>query len=289
MPPIVIPEPKKRSILRSKRVTAALAAMGAVGGAVYVLYRTLWGIDLAPLDAAATRLTALDPKLATSLLGTMSSLKSPAIWVAIAGLGWAAVSQGHAFYVAVRDDADANNRSDPYHLRAPLLVLDEVIRQKRGLPKDGKKFRATLLKITENEYIQCVDYVGWNERGSKDRLRRPAGRRWPRHCGLVGKVLRNGSRDALIFKMPDHIATIEQYWQQLVDELRYDIEEAQQLAPGRLSSAAIPIVDKDAPGGRVIGMVYCDSTDREFFDDRETLELCVLTAIAITNHIRIAA
>jgi len=287
---IGIPEPKKRSILRSKKVATGIAALGAVCGALYVLYRTIWGVDLAPLGAAATKLNTLDPNLAISLLGTMGALKSPTMWVAIVGFSWAAISQGHALYVAISEDAEARNRSDPHHLRAPLLLLEQVIRRRRGIGQneEDKRFRATLLKVTEDEYIQCVDYVGWNEQGSRGRLRRPAGRRWQRNCGFVGEVLRSRTKEPRVFKMPEDTKTIEQYRDQLV-KLNYEIEEAEQIAPWRLACAAIPIVDRYTAGGKVIGMVYCDSSDREFFDDAETLELCVLTAIAITDHIRIAA
>jgi putative methionine-R-sulfoxide reductase with GAF domain len=48
----------------------------------------------------------------------------------------------------------------------------------------------------------------------------------------------------------------------------------------RLDALAIPIQSE----GQVIGVVYADSSERDFFD-QETVDLCIQISGAITQHI----
>jgi hypothetical protein len=52
----------------------------------------------------------------------------------------------------------------------------------------------------------------------------------------------------------------------------------------RLSSLAIPI--NDGNPANIIAVLYCDSSDREFFD-HATQELCVFSAEALAKYIRL--
>jgi hypothetical protein len=92
----------------------------------------------------------------------------------------------------------------------------------------------------------------------------------------------------LVFKMPDSVKTADEYWEVLRDTFGYTNAEARKHAPMRMSAVAIPITDRSEVSPVVIGVIYCDSSDREFFDE-EIVELCVLTGITITDHIRLAS
>jgi hypothetical protein len=265
--------------------------LGAVGGAAIVLYKVLRPTNTAPLAKAAAVVAVTDKALSQAVMDVIASLESSALWVAVVGLAYAAIVAGHSFYVAFREDSDADDRADPYHLRAPLLLLDEVVRRRRQLGTSGddlRKFRATLHKPVKGQHIQCVPYVGYREPGVPDG---GAGRKWSNHCGLVGKVIRrdgDNRGEPLISTMPESIQE-SQYYEILRDTWSYTTQDARTHAPMRLASIAVPITDgKERDGLRVIGVVYCDSSERELreFFDEEIVELCVLTAKAIADHVR---
>lgn len=91
-----------------------------------------------------------------------------------------------------------------------------------------------------------------------------------------------------ICKMPETITTAEQYWESLRDSWGYTMEQARNHIPMRMSSVAIPVVDSIGQDARVLGVLYCDSSDREFFD-AEIVELCGLAALALSAQLRLAS
>jgi hypothetical protein len=261
-------------------------------GAGIVVHQALNPTSLDPLTKAAVRLLTTDADLSQQVTAAVGNLKTPALWYAACGLAWAVLVSLHSFYLAFREDSETADRSDPYHLRAPLVLLDHAIRRRRKLGTSGddlKKFRATLHKPMKGRHIQCVPYAGWQQPGVPDG---GVGRRWSNRSGLVGQIIRRDSgalREPLISKMPETVKNESDFYDVLNKTWSYDGPEARAHAPMRLSSMAVPITDGDERTGlRVIGVVYCDSTERDFFDE-EIQELCVLTAHAIAEHLRFAA
>lgn len=82
------------------------------------------------------------------------------------------------------------------------------------------------------------------------------------------------------FVSAKHVTNEAEYYEELSDLFGYDLDEARKLQPMRLSSIAIPI----ASDSQVIGVIYCDSSERDFFDE-ETIDLCVQISTAVAHHI----
>ena len=267
-----------------------MTAVSTVVPAGVIVYYAWHSTKLQPLLDAASKLAKSDAALAQQVTDTVATLDSKALWYVAVGLAWAIISACHGFYVAIQDDSEIDDRADPSHLRAPLLLLDRAIRKKRNLGSAGddlKRFRATLYKPVKGMHIQCVPYVGWRRSGVENG---GMGRSWPNNCGLVGKAIRrDGEREPLRSRMPESVQNEDQYYEALRDTWGYTTKDARAHAPMRLASLAVPITDGNEQGGlKVIGVVYCDSSDRDFFDE-ETVELCVLTAEAIADHVKFAA
>jgi len=203
-----------------------------------------------------------------------------ALALAIVAIPLIAINGVLRLIAARRKDRDASDRSDPKHLLAPLRVLYALVARKKHLgPDDANKqrFRVTLHRHLEdpiNMHEQCVPYVG----GKMIDAKKIVGRRWTNHCGIVGKVIRSGKVQRT--PLGEHVDDGDKYVAELVDLYGYTEDQARQLQPMRLDSLAIPIVSD----GQVIGVVYADSTDRNFFD-HDTIELCIQISGAIAQHI----
>ncbi len=180
---------------------------------------------------------------------------------------------------ARRKDREAQDRNDPQHLLAPLRVLYAIVANQKQLGGDeaGRLiFRVTLHRNLPNpgEHQQVVPYVGGRQIDPK----KVVGRTWLNHCGLVGLAIRN--RDLRRVALGPHVDTEDKYVKELIDLYGYTEDQARQLQPMRLDALAIPI----KLDGQVLGVVYADSSQRNFFDDA-TVNLCVLVSAAITQHI----
>lgn len=197
----------------------------------------------------------------------------------IVGLALLAANGVGRVVAAVRKDRETADRRDPLHLLGPLRVLYAVVaKQKQVAPDDNGRhmFRVTLHRHLEatGEHEQVVPYVGGKQLDSKAVV----GRAWPNHCGLVGLVVRKGEPKRV--QLGPHVDTEAKYVAELVDLYGYTEEQARQLQPMRLDALAIPIKSD----GHVVGIVYADSSERNFFDD-DIVNLCIQLASAIAQHI----
>lgn len=201
------------------------------------------------------------------------------LYLAILSLSIVVVLGIFRIKIAAKKDRESGDRLDPQHLLAPLRVLHALVAQKKGITNDPvgrKRFRVTLHATLDasNEHQQVVEYVGGEGRKTKDVV----GRKWPNACGLVGMATRGKAMKHM--ELGAHVDTPEKYLAELVSLYGYTVEQARLLQPDRYDALAIPIQSED----QVIGVMYADSSDRNFFDD-ETVDLCILISSAITQHV----
>ena len=195
--------------------------------------------------------------------------------LAIVALGVLVMNSGLRLLGARAKDREAHERGNPMHLMAPLRVLYALVAQRKGLVADDKlRFRVTIHRCLDGMHEQCVPYVGGRDLAP----RTVVGRTWRNQCGLVGKVIRSGKMQRT--PVGKHVDSYDRYVDELVDLYGYTHDQARQLQPMRLDAVALPLLSE----GQVIGVMYADSSDRDFFD-ATTLDLCIQTSSAFAQHI----
>lgn len=169
-----------------------------------------------------------------------------------------------AFYRAQFGDRKQADKESPLDLTACLLVLHSVLLGLKGLSAEDPKTTLGLLRITilrlDDEYLeQCVPYVGG--------LGGEAGRRFSVRSGITGRAAMKGDAMVAVRKSADDSA----YRKELVEDWSIPPKEARQRSGDRFSWMAVPL-HKEPEG--VIGVVYLDSTEADFFDqDCQTVVL----------------
>ncbi len=209
------------------------------------------------------------------------------LWPALGALIWTIVVALYKFVVATSKDREHEELQSPKPLLGPLHVLHEQIRLRKNLQDsadDRRKFRATLYRIDGEYHEQCVSYVGYSSHDPK-RVPGPK-RRWPNACGLVGKAIRLEEIGPLHAVVGQTIDTADQFVQHLMDSYGYTREQAESCEKMRMSSLVIPIVDASGPTGKPIGVMYCDSSERNFFD-KDTQELALASAMGMAKLINV--
>ena len=171
-----------------------------------------------------------------------------------------------------KDASDAKAET-PDDIRGALHVLHRVVAHHKGLtdPQEGwlritlhRAFEQKVGKTVQERLEQSVAYVGSDESG-----RGPSRPSWSFSEGLIGKVARLKSPRK--FDRPADM-TDSEWTTHLVDNLGMSRDAARATREGRFSFLGIPI--KSPGGGEVLGVVYADTEEREFFD-RETTALVV--------------
>jgi hypothetical protein len=131
--------------------------------------------------------------------------------------------------------------------------------KKKNQESDSIDLRITVHRVVKKRryqeaigYQQITNYIGGKQSG--------LGRMFPVRMGIIGLVERYRSPYAAVCESDDPSA----FQKEMVQAWGYNWDEAKALTPDRKSWHAVPITDgKDGP---VIGIVYCDSVDRSFFD-----------------------
>jgi hypothetical protein len=152
-------------------------------------------------------------------------------------------------------DAREDRKDSPDDLRGCLHVIFRVLSGYKGVvdPADGW-LRIAVYRVDGAELEQVVDYVGSGDRGS--------GRRFPSNAGLIGAVLTDVGKRALVFSRPVDLPW-ELWVEYLVQIMKMPRASAIKTRRDRFSFMAVPI-----PSGRgnVAGVVYGDAGTPGFFD-----------------------
>jgi len=279
--------PARRAWLITARGEAFVTALLAIPGAVWLLRDK---VVAGPAFNAVKRFVetpSADQEAAKVGLEQIKSVGSgiTAPVLTVIGIVLLAV---YKFWLGHHKDTETRNKEAPNQLAAALVGLMEGLKTKGRLSNassDVVRFRATLHRIEAHEHVQHLPYVGLGAT-DPDRLPGPH-RRWPNAVGLVGQVARIQATagDGLHMRMDDSVRTLEEFVAAMVRMYGYNDKQAKDHAPMRLASLAIPIRDGDP--GNVIGVLYCDSSERDFFDD-EVKELCATCAQTMASLVKLS-
>jgi hypothetical protein len=97
----------------------------------------------------------------------------------------------------------------------------------------------------------------------------------PSRCGIVGRAITRRKPQGLI-----RSGSFDDYVKVMCDEYGFLPDEARQLTPDRHAFLAIPLMH----GGRVVGVVYLDSPEPDFFSEPDRPgEISPLVVGAVTT------
>lgn len=140
---------------------------------------------------------------------------------------------------------------------------------------DGHGLRITVhVPIKEKtQFQQVLEYVG-DPRGSLNG--KTVGRTWDSKVGIIGRVYREEKEDCIIGKRETE--SYQQYIKDLQEVWHYSEAQARRLDPAAMTWMAIRLKDSQ---GEVQGIVYCDSTQPEFFtNERRDTAIAACAGIA---------
>lgn len=281
-----IPTTKRKSFFLSHRFSVVLAGIGAVAGAAWSVVERLRN-DPEELVAPLRMVAALAPgKMGTDAGEAIANIvsKGGLMWPTLLAFGWILVFTGFSYYAAHTKDVEETRGVSPANkLMGPLVMLEELVRQLKGFPEGDKLFRATLHRVEKDDHEQCLPYVGFKG-GDVSKV----GRTWSNHCGLVGQIARGheyglDADDVIEIDMHADVKDQESYVKALVKLYGYKREVALQHEPMRVSALAVPI---KGDSKTVIGVLYCDSSERGFFAEDTTKTLCITAGIAIAKVVK---
>jgi len=280
---VQIPSPRKTPWYSSETTRAVFEILATTVAGVIVLLRALRDMSGKTVAAGASPPGDTAAASATTTSTSGSAALDAVFLLALVAMVLIAINGAFRLIAARKRDRDTNHAGDPKHLLAPLRVLYALVAKRKGIGTDEasrRRFRVTLHRndVAKGEHEQCVPYVGGKTLDPRE-AKAIVGRRWPNSLGLVGLAIRSKDQPKRV-ALSEKVCDVDSYVQELVDLYGYTEEQARQLQPVRLDALAIPLQSD----GQVIGVVYADSSDRNFFDN-ETIDLCILICGAITQHI----
>lgn len=171
--------------------------------------------------------------------------------VAISAFGVCALSILRAS-VTYRQQA---KRESLHELEGCLMIIHAILAEDDSVdsPKEAGLRLTVHVAISDRELQQVLDYVG-DERGGCT-----AGRVFPMQCGIAGYVHRMGSPFAARRSEEDY----EGYVRELMEDWGYTEDDARKLNPATKAWMAVPLVAP--PKSKILGILYIDSTDRDYF------------------------
>jgi hypothetical protein len=208
----------------------------------------------------ATTLFAAIPTLLTAIGGIVKGLREETRGFVQLGLGvLAALVVGTTFKAlqSRRKDVREAMRRHPGDLEAALYALHSSIVAMRGLPYDDHSLdllRMTIFRIEEEEdaVVQVVPFVGGGGGGEGTRL--------SARSGIVGRAVLRGKVAAMI-----RDGSFDDYVRVLVEDYATHAHEARGLPDDRFAFLAVPLRRRMTEP--IVGVVYIDSPDRNFFSD----------------------
>lgn len=163
-----------------------------------------------------------------------------------------------------QDERDDDLRSHD-GLVASLTVVHELVSRAAGLSQEEKLkcLRATFHRVVppvgeSDEIEQIVNYVGGAEDG--------VGRTFPIRSGITGQAIRENA----VFVMDRQSDGYEDYKKELIKHWHYTEKDVRAITSDRFSAIAVPIQSRN--GQQVIGVVYLDSSKKNFFSSEAVKE-----------------
>ncbi len=210
--------------------------------------------------------TSVVPPIIAGTVAAIVNLQDPGKktlgWLLLAAAIWLTVASVLKVLHAHSQDEQEQRRQDYEGLWGALHVMYATITT--YLPEDGSgngKLRATVHRVDRasrkgkpaEELEQILPYIGGS--GS------PPGRRFSVRSGIIGKAVREKAAFTASRQNDDH----ETFLAELIRDWSYTEEDARKLSPDRRSWMAVPIFGKKQI---VVAVVYLDSAERDFFDNR---------------------
>jgi hypothetical protein len=159
----------------------------------------------------------------------------------------------------------------PPHDLAGCLHALRAILLAGGEGKPDPRLRLTIhAPVGDNQLEQVLEYVGDQRGGSNT-----ASRTFSAHSGIIGKAFREKKACVGRRKNDDY----ESYIKELVEVWGYTDVDARKLNPASKAWMAVPLVH--SLDQKVVGIVFIDSVERDFFTDvRQGLVLCACAGVA---------
>lgn len=140
----------------------------------------------------------------------------------------------------------------------------------------GEGVRVTIHVPIENgqKLEQLFDYVGCEPNNR-------AGRTFAAQSGVVGRALREKETIAAARKSDIYA----DYIRELINEYHFTQRDAEQCNPGVYSFLAIPLFKDGGTSSEVEGVVFADSTKKDFFTD-QIAKTCIGMSTGIARFIK---
>lgn len=155
-------------------------------------------------------------------------------------------------------------------LHSALQVIHSLLRHKKGFDRKATdRLRITLHRIIKpkdgdggpEHFEQLFDYVGANGKEGK-------GRTFSIRSGITGKA----AREKDVFVGSRNNVDYQAYIRELITDWGYTEADAKKVSSTRNSFMAVPIKYR---GQEVTGVIYLDSSEKDFFDDDSVKTLIV--------------
>lgn len=251
---------RKRAFYEHKWLVEAIAAGPPFVGATYSAIKALES-SAVPADSKALVATAngVDPLI----------LGSVCAWLLIASV--------IKVLAAKAQDTKEDLAKGHDGIRAALHIVHTTVSRvgKLETPEQRRSLRVTFHRVVppleSSDYIeQIVSYVGGN--GSEP------GRRFSIRSGITGRAIRENA----VFLMSRQSVKYEDYVNELVSDWSYTEADAKKMTTDRFSAMAVPVKGR---GQDVLGVVYLDSSSKDFFAADEMQQTVVASCVGIADYI----
>lgn len=251
---------RRRAFYERKWLVEAIAAGPPFVGATYSAYKA-WLADKAAdapsVDAAITN--GVDPLI----------LGGACAWLLVASIV--------KVLAAKAQDAKEDQTKGHDGLIAALHIVHSMVARAGKLitTEQRQTLRVTFHRVVppleRSEHIeQIVPYVGGV--GSEP------GRTFSIRSGITGCAI----REKAVFVMSRSSEKYEDYVNELVREWSYTEADAKKMTTDRFSAMAVPVRGR---GQEVLGVVYLDSSSKEFFSSDEIQQTVVAACVGVTDYI----
>jgi hypothetical protein len=200
-------------------------------------------------------------------------------WAAVVAILWIATASLVKVRIAHTEDKERQQQHSPEGLAGCLHVLYRYLQAASGFTEsEREKLRMTIHRVVEAEkeaaepewLEQVVPYVGGP--GGKP------GRRFRIASGIIGLAVRDKQPVEASRESDDYAA----FLRELIQKWGYTRAEAQGIQEDRQSWMAVPIFDKNQ---EVLGTVFLDSNQRNFFAGEEKQMLIIRACSGVANYI----
>jgi hypothetical protein len=164
--------------------------------------------------------------------------------------------------------AALRRKESPHELEGCLHTLHSVLLS--SWEAEGKLRIALHVPVGQGLLEQVTEYIGDTPKPGR------VGRRFPANAGIIGRAFRENDN----FVSQRENDNYEEYVKELVESWNYTEDLARLLNPAVMSWMAVPF--HDPVRRKVEGILYLDSTNRDFFtDERQALILRAAAGIAV--------